>query len=715
MATTLRIKIGASADRSIEAVFGSMEQRSKRAARVIQQNLNAGTGKGGPYRSRPDAGYDAAARAAERSAKRQTTATENSVRDQMRALTKLGRFVETEMNRQARAVQRAAEQQSRAAQRAQDRFATRTSYRATRFLFPPPSGMLGSARRFGSDMLRGAGVDFNMGSMVGRGVELQRRAIALSNQDLASREGKGARVDPNALIGEARTTATKYGMDPAEIVKAHEAYVALTGDMETSRKSMDEMAKLSAATGSNIVEMAEAQANVANALGPVENKSAKVAALMRLAAGQGARGAIEIKNLATGMAGLAAKAPMFAGDTGENIGKLAALAQIARAGGGAKSAREAITGVERFADTFATPARVKEFKKAGINVYDKAGKVRDPFELIKESLVATGGDPLKMSKLFQSVMGKRGVTGLTTAYTTAGGGKAGLAAVDAELNKFAKTAMMSQKLVEENAASAASSDAAKAQRFQNNLDEIASKLHSSLIPTFERLAPAALKVSETFAKVVEWAAKNPGQAITAAIVASISRAGLESAGRAALETAIKTALGGGGVPGATPAAGGAASAAGLAGLSLAVGTLAVTATAVSITTQMDAANENTRDSGKWLEWARRGGAKDRELAEEQITKKMNATAKGSVLSTVVGTAAGGGLGGIATLAANYYGTLPELKSQKSMRDEVRGLGREFADALAGREMRVRLTNPEDIKTDKPTVDPSGRSPAPGKR
>ena len=715
MAATIRIKVGASADRSIEAVFGSMEQRSKRAARVIAQNLNAGTGRGGPYRSRAvESGYESQARAAESSARRQTKALDESTKQQIRFFKQLGRVAETEMNKQARAVQRAAEQQSRAAQRAQDRFATRTSYRATRFLFPPPSGILGSARRMGSDMLRGAGVDFNFGSAVGRGVDLQRRAIALSNQAFAGAEGKGALVDPNALIGEARTTATKYGMDPAEIVKAHEAYVALTGDMETSRKSMDEMAKLSAATGSNIVEMAEAQANVANALGPVENKSAKVAALMRLAAGQGARGAIEIKNLATGMAGLAAKAPMFAGDTGENIGKLAALAQIARAGGGAKSAREAITGVERFADTFATPARVKEFKKAGINVYDKSGKVRDPFELIKESLVATGGDPLKMSKLFQSVMGKRGVTGLTSKYTGAGGGKAGLEAVQAELDRFAKTATMSQKLVDENAQRAAASDAAKAQRFQNNLDTIASKMASDLMPALEKMAPAALKVTEAFAKIVELATKNPVEAIVLAIATAIGRAALEAKFRAAIERGITG--GGASVPGApggavVPTRAGTALAA-VGGIGLAyMGSQGV---AYGANKLRDATGMKKSAAGFMHGYTGEG-----EFDMGQfITDSLNP------LSMFKKSAAFGREAGARIMGKRPEDITMQSGLAKGIADTSAGaravdfsqMGRGVADAIAGRELRVRITNPDDMKQAAgPKVDPSGRTKPPGQK
>lgn len=725
MQTTIRIKIGASADRSIEAVFGTLEQRSKRAARVVQQNLNsatAGNGRGGPYRSRVvEAGYESQARAAESSAKRQSKAFDSATRDQIRFFKQLSRVAETELNKQARAVARAAEQQARSAQRAQDRFATRTSYRATRFLFPPPSGILGSARRFGSDLLRGAGVDFGFGSAVGRGVDLQRSAINLSNQAYQPSAGGAAaqRVDPNQLIGESRTIASKYGMDPAQIMKAHEAFVGLTGDLKTSRESMDEMAKLSAATGSNITEMAEAQANVANALGNTENKGAKVSAIMRVAAGQGKLGAIEIKNLATGMSGLAAKAPMFEGDTGQNIEKLAALAQLARAGGGAKSAREAITGVERFADTFATPARVKEFKNAGVNVYTKSGKVRDPFELIKESLVATGGDPLKMSKLFQSVMGKRGVTALTTAYTSAGGGQKGLQAVQAEFDKFTKGAAMSRELVEENAARAAASDAAKAQRFQNNLDVIASKLAADLLPQLEKLAPKVLQVAEAFSNLVKWVTDNPGKAITAAIVTSITRAGLESAGRAAIEEAIKRWFNRGTlpVPGTTP--GGGAPAGGAVVPALAVGA-AVAGTAAFY------------DQGNKL-MAETGG--QRNILSEIpgfgsiVPKSMQDIMPyltGTKVFDIVGAATQGlldptgkgkkvlGAGGMNVGAAGAAIGAAGLGVPQAPVDPT-AMGRGMADALVGRELRVRVTNADEIKSDKPTVDPSGRTKPPGQK
>ncbi len=721
--TTLRIKIGASADRSIEAVFGTMEQRSKRAARVIQQNLNAGMGKGGPYRSRPDAGYDAAARAAERSAKRQTTATENSVRDQMRALSKLGRFMESELNRQARAVQRAAEQQSRAAQRAQDRFATRTSYRATRFLFPPPSGMLGSARRFGSDMLRGAGVDFGLGSMVGRGVELQRAGINLSNQGYNPNDPRNAkRIESGVLTGEARAIGTKWGLDPAEIMRAHDAFVSLTGDLQTSRESMNELAKLSVATGTSITDMAEAQASVSLALGDVEGKSAKIESIMRAIAGQGKVGAVEIKDLAKGMAGIAANAPKFTGDVGKNIEMLGALAQLSRGTGGSKSAAQAVTAVERFTSTLETPARLKQFKAMGIDVYGKDNKIRDPFELIKESLVATKADPVKMNQLFANVMGKRGVTALQNAYTSAGGGKAGLDAVDREYKRFAKAAM-ERAQVEENAARAAASDAAKAQRFQNNLDEIASKLHSSLIPTLERMAPAALKVSEAFAKVVDWAAKNPGQAITAAIVASIARAGLESGARAALEAAIKSAFRGGlpvptggGSPTGAPVPGGA----GMLPLALTTAAAGGGSWLAYDQGQKLLAESGASGFGNALDFI--PGMKGGKFSSDQLIKEgLNKNEwigkimrSGSSIASLIDPdeisarqdyAAKGGLHrGIARGIAEG--------GARSTTVDFSAMGRSMADALRGTELRVRVTNTEDMK--RTSVDPDGRTPNPGK-
>lgn len=722
----IKIRIGASLDRSIDATFGEIAQRARKAGLVVERELNrgmtAGSGRGGPYRAaarEAERSYDQQTKAARRSYDAQARLAKMAEREQLRGFREIGKVAEQELNRQARAAQRA----GRERERELDRFARRTSHRATRFLFPPPSGILGSARRMGTDLLRGAGIDFGFSGMVGRNVELQRSAIALSNQGYqpGAAGPNGQRVGAGTLVGEARGIADQYGLDPARIMAAHEAFVSLTGDLDSSRKGMADMARLSAATGASLEDVASAQANVSMQFKDAPDKAAKVAAVMRAIAGQGKLGAVEIKQLASQMAGLASQASMFGGDVGGNMTKLGALAQISRAYGGSKSATQAVTSVERFVGTFSTPARLKAFKAAGIDVYDKSGKVRDPFELIKESLVATGGDATKMGKLFSSVMAQRATRGLTNAYNTAGGGQTGLAAVQALFEKFTASAALSPKAINDNASRAMNSDAAKAQRFQNKLDEIAQKVQSSLLPALDKLAPDVLKAADAFGGIIKWAAENPGKAITAAIVASIARAGLEAAARGALENGIKKMFGGGGGgKGGAPMLGGGGGLLGAAGLGLVVGTI----TAGSIlTTGKEDFNANSASLAELTKGLANLHGNDLAVALPQAKQRLQ-TLKDEYYSGMTGPLWGMakdtlGIGNKAEFAgaedlirrkeseaAKYYNkpTSPEDH------------GRATANALRGTTLNVRVMNPEDMKQDgKPTVDPGGRSPAPGKK
>src|SRR6185436_1540059 len=149
---------------------------------------------------------------------------------------------------------------------------------------------------------------------------------------------------------------------------------------------------------------------------------------MRLIASQTKIGSIEMADWAKRMPKIAAAAGQVEGDFGTNVGNLAALGQISKRGGGAATAAEAATSVAGLINTLKTPARVAQFQKQGINVFGGGGKIRDPVEIILESLKKTKGDPLALKKLFANVQGERAVTGLANVYRDAGGGAAGEAA-----------------------------------------------------------------------------------------------------------------------------------------------------------------------------------------------------------------------------------------------------------------------------------------------
>src|SRR6185369_9594896 len=128
--------------------------------------------------------------------------------------------------------------------------------------------------------------------------------------------------------------------------------------------------------------------------------------------------------------------------------ELGAFAQIARQRGGAASPAEAANAVARMTDQFTTAARVKAFKAVGVDVFSKTekGKLKNEREIIKESLLATGGDPMKMKKLFMSSVAGKAVNPLAQAFNEAGGGKKGTDAVDKLVDEFMGAADIQKKL-----------------------------------------------------------------------------------------------------------------------------------------------------------------------------------------------------------------------------------------------------------------------------
>jgi hypothetical protein len=285
--------------------------------------------------------------------------------------------------------------------------------------------------------------------------------------------------------------------------------------------------------------MAAATANVSNGLGDIPNKGEVIDEVMRTIAGQGKLGAVEISDMATQMARIAAAASNFSGDRAKNIQQFGALAQIARAEGGAPSAAESARSMGGFANTLKKSARIAAFKKEGIDVFtDKTRtKLKDPIDLIKSSLLATGGDLVRMNKLFMDVVGARTVGGLQKTFVGAGGGKAGLEKVDEQIARMMK-AQVSKDEVKESAERASQTTAAKAARFQNELDKVTVGVMANLVPALEDAGESILKWSKVVGAIATWAVTNPKTAIASAITASIARAGLESAFRSGIERLI---------------------------------------------------------------------------------------------------------------------------------------------------------------------------------
>lgn len=550
MAGQIKIRIGATKDRSVDVVFSEIEKRGQRAAQNIAKNMRDALG-GGKVSGSGVGGSDPVSQAKNNNEKISAETKKRIAKEMMyeksahRERLFWQRREMLERVRQERAAQRAAFNERRS-------FARRTSHRATRFLMP--NAPLGSiAARTGTGLMRGLGVDADVSSMVSRSVSLEKQAVAISNAGyLPQSEGVNSkRVDPNDLVKDARAVSDKWGVDASSALDALAGFAGIAGDLDLGRKMLSDMAKLAAATGTELGDMASAAANMANQLDDGPDKVKQIYEGMKIFAGQGKLGAVEIEHLAKQMPRVVASARKFEGDALSNMGKLGALAQLARATGGAPSAAEAARAVAGFGNTLQKSARIDAFKGMGVNVFADKGKTKfkDPVKLIEESLMATGGNLQKMNKLFMDVVGARAVGGLAQSFNDAGGGEAGLAAVRKEIERLTKGASMSEKEIDESANRAANTKAAKGVRLQNKLDDIIEDGLEEILPALEEAAPAMVKFTKAMTELTAWAISNPWEAAWTAIEMSIVRAGLESSLRSVIERVIMNKVGSWNPPG----------------------------------------------------------------------------------------------------------------------------------------------------------------------
>src|SRR5512145_460802 len=633
-AAPVRIRIGAALDVSVDQTFAAFEKRAKRAADNDERATKVRHASG-PNFAKSEA--DQKIREEKRAAKEVEALWKQSSRAQLQEIRRLARErnrehkqLLAEVAREERKAAREAEQLARRVAREKakaekdaaraaknsarelDRFATRTSHRATRFLMPN-APLASMARRGALDIARGYGIETGLSGAFQRGIGLESRATQLAQAAYMPAAGGAASKlqDPKKLIAEVQAIGDKLAMPYEDAMGALEAFVTKTGDLATGRSILEDMAKLAGATGTNLGDMVDAAADVSNALGDIPDKGKAIDAVMRQIAAGGKVGAVEIKDLAKYMARLSAASGSFGGDRAETIVKLGALTQLSRAKGGAASAAEAARSISGLANTLQTPARRAKFREYGVNIEDEMGLLRDPLEILKESIAKTGGKTEPLKEMWANVIGAKPAQALSTAYKQAGGGDAGMRAVQKELDTFLKSAALSQKQIDDANKARLGTDAAKVQQFNNELEKVADGIRADLAPTLAELTPKILESVRAFGSLVQWMTKNPGLTISAAISASIARAGLESALRTGIERVINSAAQG---LGAGPAGPGVGAAGGMGAIGKLSAALTITALAATVYISGRAAIDWGFDTFEKKQEQLRGEERQRETA-----------------------------------------------------------------------------------------------------
>lgn len=515
----LTIRVGAAVDRSLTEAFRPLIEAANRAKAVVEKTSVSAAGA----RVRAAKG---AVSAEEKEYAKLVKATEKWRRDEVRAAEKASKDREKAAEKAARnevaLAERAARDKAKANEKAMAQMA-RDSERAAKqnaaFNATMAKGVsaaargagglakagLGAAMGIAGDLARGAGVETSFGAMVSKNFELESKAQDLANAGFMAGDARnGMRVDRNDLVKQAFSVGKTTGMDANDAIEGLKQFVGKTGDLATGRDILEQMAKLSRATGTNLSDMTSAAGDVATALGDIPNKGQAINQIMSSFAAQGKLGAVEIKDLSVQMAKLAAQAPQFEGNVNDNLAMMGALAQEARQRGGASSATQAAGSVSSFVSMLKTPKRAEEFEKAtGKKVFNDKGMLRNPQELILEALRAKGMDPTGFKTIFQNAQGGRAVEGFASIYRQAGGGQAGEAAVIAEFERL-KKATIDMAEAEESFRLAMQPAKTQAEVFNQTMRESAMKIQQEVTPALISLAPAAVAAAQGLAKAVEF-------------------------------------------------------------------------------------------------------------------------------------------------------------------------------------------------------------------
>lgn len=546
----LTIRVGAAVDRSMSEAFRplirSAEQARTALERTSKQSSNTAAAEAKRGANDQARAYQKTSkeierwerervRMAERAAAAKSRLAEAAARADVRATEKAAREKAQIEARERAATERAARQAAReqlAILREVDRAASgggrsandngerrvKKAAKDGRFLDPHRNvdAAAGAAMRAGraavgiaGDIARGSGVRTDLGGFMAGEVDLEKRAVDLTNAAYMPGQAgpNGKRADAAEVTAQMRQVGNATAFDPVKALEGLQKFVAKTGDLATGRDIIQDMARYSRASGAELDDMVDAAGDVSNALGDTDNKGEKIKNVMRMIAAQGKEGAVEIKDLATQMAKLGAASSQFSGDSSMVLAQMGAITQMARAKGGAASATQAATSVGSFTNTFSKGARLDAFKHYGVDIYGKDQKV-DLKKTILGSIKAASSEEhggmkefnRNMGKMFMDVAARRAVKGYETTFKDAGGGEAGLKAVEKAIDDMV-AATMAEKEITESFTKSMNTTEAQVQLFNNAMSANANELKTVLLPAFQSLGPLIISTTKG---MVDW-------------------------------------------------------------------------------------------------------------------------------------------------------------------------------------------------------------------
>lgn len=197
------------------------------------------------------------------------------------------------------------------------------------------------------------------------------------------------------------------GVARQELIDGAAAYVALTGDADGAAGSMEMFAKVANATGASVSDIAATAASMRDNM-KIDPKDFE-AAFSALHV-QGKAGAVELRELAQVMSGVAPQFSKFDGGGGAaGLAELGATLQVLRKDFGTTS--EAATGARALFGALVRGSA--KLKKVGVEVFNPDGTKRNFTAIIDDILKADLGEPM-LQKILGSDEALRSIGALRT-------------------------------------------------------------------------------------------------------------------------------------------------------------------------------------------------------------------------------------------------------------------------------------------------------------
>lgn len=459
---------------------------------------------------------DLAGKAKERAARETAKETERIARDAQKAelnFIKAGQRAVADAERErTQAAKRQADERKRIADE-EARHVTQTIQRRSRAFGNMMGGaagrVMGMAGRV-AGIATAVGGGFAVADSLRAGIEEERTAGVI----FRGAADKGKIKSTKEVEEMAKATALATGGTKQDVLGGLDMFVRKTGNLGAAEQMLTRLAKLSSAAGADFTDMGNTAAEVFNQLGD----SGQTMEVMRALAGQGMAGAIDIKDLGQYGGRLAASAAQFGGPLAGNIESFGAIAQLAKKLGGATDTAEATESVARLSSDFAK--HELGFKDLGVDVYtDKSkSKFRSAEDVITESVVKSKGDQGILRELF----GERSIKaalGAQVAFSNAGGGDAGEAAIRGQFRSFKSNTPTEKEIETKNTEAMAETG----RRINNALTTFHDAINTRLLPMMPGLIDGFTRLIPTIQKIIDFFAGGTlGEGIAKALAAAFA-------------------------------------------------------------------------------------------------------------------------------------------------------------------------------------------------